>query len=183
MSERRVKPLRIAAVAIGAAIAVTPAVLGLAGNHSLTESVAFSAPAQAGLIPTAEPGDDKGGLRPRGASDDKTARPTASPSAGATSPSGDDKGGLRPRGGSDDTSASPSARPSASDRGKDDTGRRDDSRRSTREAGANHGATREPGDDHGGARERRDDHGRTREAGDDHGSGRHDDSGHHSDDD
>jgi hypothetical protein len=90
-----------------ATAALVPATLGLLGNESFAQDVPTRVPAQVQIVsrsvasPTTsasmtdpaghDAGDDKGGLRPSGASDDP-----------AGHDAGDDKGGLRPSGASDD---------------------------------------------------------------------------------
>lgn len=63
--------LIVAGVAVAGGMAATPAVAGLAGNPSFSHEIPVPAPsaAKAPLFagdrsPTAEPGDDRGGLTP-----------------------------------------------------------------------------------------------------------------------
>ncbi len=106
--------MRRLTIALAAAAAFVPAVLGLVGNSSFAETVPTPVPPSAQVVRaddhggarptgtrTAEPGDDHGGARPTGT---RTAEP------------GDDHGGR----GSDDTKPDDSGSHSSGGHGSDD---------------------------------------------------------------
>ena len=131
-------------LAAGAAVAVVPAVAGLVGNPSFSQSVPVPAAQHTATAP---------------------ATPTAKPSAARTHDVNDDHGGHRARGSDDgpnhDVNDDHGGRRA---RGSDDGPNHD--------VNDDHGGRRARGSDDGPNHDANDDHGR-QHGGDDHGSGGH----------
>ncbi len=134
---------RIAIFATAVAIAAVPAAVGLAGNASFAQGVSVRVPAHALLL------SDDGSTHRAEPGDDRSATPTTTPSASATS---DDKGGQSAHAepGDDKGGSSAHAEPGDDKGGSTKATRTSDDGSHHSSSGATRSASASPSDDKGG---------------------------------